>query len=81
MYKQSKLQLDVVYQIAEEGGFIAFVPALPGCISEGDTFEEAKVNILEAIDLYIEDLMENNELDTSKIETASIIEKASISLR
>ena len=38
----------------EDGGFTAYVPSLPGCISEGDTEEEAMRNIQEAIDLYLE---------------------------
>ena len=44
----------VVFTPAEEGGYTATVPALPGCISEGNSFEEAKVNITEAIELYTE---------------------------
>ena len=44
----------VVFTPAEEGGYTATVPALPGCISEGDSFEEAKKNITEAIELYTE---------------------------
>jgi len=39
---------------SEEGGFTVFVPSLPGCISEGDTLEEALKNIREAIELYLE---------------------------
>jgi len=35
------------------------VPALPGCISEGDTYEEALINIKEAIQLYIESLQKD----------------------
>lgn len=42
----------VVFTPAEEGGYTATVPSLPGCISEGDSFEEAKKNITEAIGLY-----------------------------
>lgn len=38
----------------EDGGYTIHVPALPGCISEGDTEEEALENIEEAIDLYLE---------------------------
>lgn len=38
----------------EDGGYTAYVPALPGCISEGDTEAEALRNIEEAIDLYLE---------------------------
>ncbi len=41
---------------AEEGGFTVEVPALPGCVTEGDTFEEAERNAREAISLYIESL-------------------------
>lgn len=38
----------------EDGGYIVEVPSLPGCRSEGDTYEEALINIRDAIDLYIE---------------------------
>jgi predicted RNase H-like HicB family nuclease len=39
---------------SEEGGYTAFAPSLPGCISEGDTREDALKNIREAIELYLE---------------------------
>ena len=42
-----------VFEPAEEGGFTVYVPSLPGCISEGDTFEEAIENIREAVELYL----------------------------
>jgi predicted RNase H-like HicB family nuclease len=45
----------------ETGGYVAEVPSLPGCISEGDTLEEAIANIKEAIDLYIEVLKEDGK--------------------
>jgi predicted RNase H-like HicB family nuclease len=48
------LKLKVVLEPSEEGGYTATVPALPGCISEGDTMEEAVANIREAIELYLE---------------------------
>ncbi len=48
------MKLQVVLQKSDEGGFTAFVPALPGCISEGDTREQALANIREAIELYLE---------------------------
>jgi predicted RNase H-like HicB family nuclease len=44
-----------------EGGYTVTVPALPGCISEGDTFEDAKVNIADAITLYVEDMIADGE--------------------
>lgn len=48
------MKIKVVLEPAEEGGFTIYVPALPGCISEGDTEEEAMANIKEAIELYLE---------------------------
>jgi len=43
----------------EDGFWIAECPSLPGCISQGQTREEAIVNIREAIDLYVEALVED----------------------
>jgi len=51
----------VVITPAEEGGFWASVPSLPGCYSQGETWEETLVNIQEAIELFIEDMIENGE--------------------
>jgi len=48
------MKLKVVLEPSEEGGVTAYVPGLPGCISEGDTKEEALENIREAIELYLE---------------------------
>ena len=48
------MKLMVILEASEEGGYTATVPSLPGCISEGNTREEAMVNIREAIDLYLE---------------------------
>ncbi len=45
----------------ELGGYTVTVPLLPGCISEGDTREEALANIKEAIELYIESLQADGE--------------------
>ena len=44
----------IILEPSEEGGYTAIVPSLPGCISEGDTKEEALKNIREAIELYLE---------------------------
>ena len=45
-------KFNVVLEDAEEGGYTAYVPALPGCISEGDTIEDSLANIREAMQLY-----------------------------
>ncbi len=52
------MRLKVVFEPSDEGGFTAYVPALPGCVSEGDTLDEARENIREAIELYMEPLEE-----------------------
>jgi len=48
----------VFFEPSDEGGYTAIVPALPGCISEGDSLEQARVNIREAIELYLEPIDE-----------------------
>ena len=59
--KQKILKYDVLFEEQQDGGFTVTVPSLPGCISEGDTFEEAKENIADAIKLYVEDLAHDGE--------------------
>lgn len=48
------MQVRVILEPSEEGGFTVRVPSLPGCISEGDTRDEALANIREALQLYLE---------------------------
>jgi predicted RNase H-like HicB family nuclease len=48
------MRLKVVFEMSEEGGYTVYVPSLPGCISEGETEEDALANIREAIALYLE---------------------------
>lgn len=44
-----------------EGGFTVTVPSLPGCVTWGESIEEAKIMAQEAISLYLEDMEENGE--------------------
>ncbi|RLG22186.1 type II toxin-antitoxin system HicB family antitoxin [Methanosarcinales archaeon] len=48
------MRLKVVLEPSDEGGYTVYVPSLPGCISEGDTIDEALANIGEAVELYLE---------------------------
>ena len=48
------MNVKIILEPSEEGGFTVIVPSLPGCISEGDSREEAIENIREAIELYLE---------------------------
>ena len=44
---------DVIIHPAEEGGFWAEIPSMPGCVSEGETIDETKANIREAAEGWI----------------------------
>lgn len=48
------MKLKAVLEPSEEGGYTVYVPSLPGCISEGETKEDALDNIRKAIELYLE---------------------------
>ena len=44
------MKLKVIVHSAEEGGYWAEVPALPGCVTQGETFDELLTNLYEAVD-------------------------------
>ncbi len=48
------MKIRVVLEPSEEGGYTAYVPSLPGCISEGEDVQEALTNIQAAIGIYLE---------------------------
>lgn len=50
------MKYNVVFEREEDGGYHAFVPALHGCHSQGDTLEEAVQNVREAMEAHIESL-------------------------
>ncbi len=52
------MRYTVVLEREEDGGYVAIVPALPGCVSQGDNRDLALAKIREAIELYIEDCRE-----------------------
>ncbi len=55
------LRYTAVFEAAAEGGYTATIPSLPGCISEGDTFEKAFSNIQEAASLYLETMKRHKD--------------------
>lgn len=62
MLKKKVLQYTVFYEAdTEEGGFVASVPMLPGCYSQGESLEEAEKNIKEAIGAYLLSLKKAHE--------------------
>lgn len=54
-------EFDVVIIEDKTGGYVAFVPALPGCHTQGDKLEELIENIKEAIELYLETLTKDEK--------------------
>ena len=66
------MDLTVILEEQEEGGYTVYVPSLPGWISQGETKKEALKNIQEAIELYLE--ADENEMIVYEgtVETVSI---------
>jgi len=58
----------------EESGFNVTVPALPGCTAEGDSVEDCIVNAREAIELYIEELVEQGREVPEELEAPQVLQ-------
>ncbi|NQU77507.1 type II toxin-antitoxin system HicB family antitoxin [Candidatus Falkowbacteria bacterium] len=55
----------------DEDGYFVYCPQLDGCMSQGDTYQEALSNIKEAVELYVEDMTED-EMRSSKSDSVSL---------
>jgi predicted RNase H-like HicB family nuclease len=55
------MRYTVILEQEEDGGYVASVPTLPGCVSQGDSRDETLANIQEAIKLYIDDCVGSGE--------------------
>lgn len=55
------MKLKVILEPSVEGGFTIIVPSLPGCISEGETKEEALANVQESVELYLETVEDDSD--------------------
>ena len=75
MKKMKYLNFTVIFEPQPEGGYTALVPALPGAISEGDTLQEARENIADAIKAYLESLIKDKEPIPKDIEVKPVSEK------
>ncbi len=61
------MKIKVIVHDAEEGGYWAKIPSLPGCYTQGETFEELLANIYEAVEAYLSvDMEPEDEEDRSK---------------
>ena len=72
MKKKKILTYSAFFEPAEEGGYVVTVPILPGCVTQGETFEEAKKMAKDAIRLYLKVLKEDGE--EIPVETEELIE-------
>lgn len=66
------MKMKIVFEPSDEGGYTVYVPALPGCISEGDTYEEAMTNIKEAIELYLEPEQDFKPTEGARVEVVNL---------
>ncbi len=55
------MRYTVVLEQEQDGGYVASAPALPGCVSQGETRSEALDNIREAIEVYLADCRDAGE--------------------
>lgn len=78
-FKKKILNYTVIFEPAEEGGFVVHVPALPGCHTQGETLDEAYKMAQDAILGYIETLRELKEEIPEESE-ASIVAKIPIKI-
>jgi len=65
-------EFDVIIMEDESDGYLAFVPALPGCHTQGDTLQELMENVKEAIELYLETLPEEEKKELLKQKVVGI---------
>jgi len=53
------MKYTIIVEKGNESGYVAYAPALKGCVSQGETKEEALKNIREAMEAYVESLLED----------------------
>jgi predicted RNase H-like HicB family nuclease len=77
--RKEVMRYTVVLEHESDNGFVVSVPVLPGCVSQGDTREEALKNIREAIEVYLEDcrlagdpVPEEDSLDCVELKTGTL---------
>ena len=59
--KQRVYNFTAIFEPAKEGGYVVYIPALPGCATQGETFEEAEVMAKDAIEGYLKTMQDLKE--------------------
>lgn len=62
----TELNLTAIYEEAEEGGYIGYIAELPGANTQGETIEEVRENLLEAVQLVLEAKSQNQEYSSTQ---------------
>lgn len=70
---KAKLELTAVFEEAEEGGYVAFIEELPGVNTQGESLEEAKINLMEALDLVMDT---QRSLSEKTLENRNVIKES-----
>jgi predicted RNase H-like HicB family nuclease len=60
---EAKINLTAVFEEAEEGGYIAYIEEIPGVNTQGETLEEAKVNLADALEMVTDAYRELSEIN------------------
>jgi predicted RNase H-like HicB family nuclease len=76
----SKIELTAVFEPCDEGGYIAYIEEIPGINSQGETIEDAKENLSEAINLMFEERRANRITDKKERVKKLITQTLSFSL-
>lgn len=66
------MKLHVIVEQDEQGYYVAEIPALPGCLSQGKTYEEAITNIKEAIEGWLEVMESKQSFDSTRLVEVSV---------
>lgn len=66
MEQKEHKELEVILEPNDEGGYTAFVPSIPGCVSKGATIDEVIKNLKESIRLYLEGVLEQVLVNAKK---------------
>jgi predicted RNase H-like HicB family nuclease len=76
MNQEVLMKYTYIIEKARDGSFSAYVPDLPGCTTSGDSIDEVRQNIGQAVSLYIESLREHGEVVPPPSTTAEVVEAA-----
>ena len=76
----SSIEMTAIFEPCDEGGYIAYIEEIPGINSQGETIEEAKENLTDAINLMFEERRESHKTSKNKRVKQLITQTLSFSL-